>query len=53
MSLFCSIFLIIKNFHNLPFNKEKTSIFKNLFKSTDTEQHVEKLQFHCHIFSIP
>lgn len=51
MSLFCSIFLIIKNFHNLPFNKEKTSVFKNLFKSTDVEQHVEKLQFHCHIFS--
>lgn len=43
--------LIINDFQNFPFNKEKTPNFKNLFKSTEIEQHVEKLQFHCHIFS--
>jgi len=42
----------MNNFHSFPCNKEKKPpILKNLFKSTEIEQQVEKLQFHCHIFS--
>lgn len=51
MSLFCSTFCSLTTFTTSHLTRTKPPIFKNLFKSTEIEQHVEKLQFHCHILS--